>query len=143
MMTEHAHANTGIDIHPGATIGSSFFIDHGTGIVIGETSRIGDRVRIYQGVTLGALSVPTSKARERRSDEAPPDHRGRRHHLRQRHHPRRRHGDRTRRGRRRQRLDHARRLPGGARITVDECGTQGSKEQTLGNAGIRKIPMSR
>jgi serine O-acetyltransferase len=57
MLTEYAHSRTGIDIHPGATIGASFFIDHGTGIVVGETSRIGDRVRIYQGVTLGALSV--------------------------------------------------------------------------------------
>ena len=57
MLTEYAHSRTGIDIHPGATIGASFFIDHGTGIVIGETSRIGDRVRVYQGVTLGALSV--------------------------------------------------------------------------------------
>jgi len=57
MLTEYAHARTGIDIHPGATIGASFFIDHGTGIVIGETCRIGDRVRMYQGVTLGALSV--------------------------------------------------------------------------------------
>ncbi len=57
MMTEHAHARTGIDIHPGATIGSPFFIDHGTGIVIGETTRIGRSVRIYQGVTLGALSI--------------------------------------------------------------------------------------
>lgn len=58
IMTEHAHSVTGIDIHPGATIGKSFFIDHGTGVVIGETSVIGDRVRIYQGVTLGALSLP-------------------------------------------------------------------------------------
>jgi serine O-acetyltransferase len=57
MLTEHAHSRTGIDIHPGARIGRAFFIDHGTGIVIGETSDIGDRVRIYQGVTLGALSV--------------------------------------------------------------------------------------
>jgi serine O-acetyltransferase len=57
MLTEYAHSRTGIDIHPGATIGTSFFIDHGTGIVVGETCRIGDRVRIYQGVTLGALSV--------------------------------------------------------------------------------------
>lgn len=57
MLTEHAHSRTGIDLHPGATIGESFFIDHGTGIVIGETSKIGDRVRIYQGVTLGALSI--------------------------------------------------------------------------------------
>jgi len=57
MMTEYAHSRTGIDIHPGARIGSPFFIDHGTGIVIGETTRIGDGVRIYQGVTLGALSI--------------------------------------------------------------------------------------
>ncbi|HMK36052.1 MAG TPA: serine O-acetyltransferase EpsC [Desulfomonilaceae bacterium] len=58
IMTEHAHSLTGIDIHPGAAIGTDFFIDHGTGVVVGETTNIGDRVRIYQGVTLGALSVP-------------------------------------------------------------------------------------
>ncbi len=58
IMTEHAHSLTGIDIHPGATIGKSFFIDHGTGVVVGETTEIGDHVRIYQGVTLGALSLP-------------------------------------------------------------------------------------
>ncbi len=58
IMTEIAHGETGIDIHPGATIGRSFFIDHGTGVVIGETAEIGDRVKIYQGVTLGALSFP-------------------------------------------------------------------------------------
>lgn len=63
MMTELAHERTGIDIHPGAAIGRSFFIDHGTGVVIGETSVIGDRVRIYQGVTLGALSVPRTEER--------------------------------------------------------------------------------
>jgi serine O-acetyltransferase len=57
MLTEQAKSRTGIDIHPGATVGSSFFIDHGTGIVIGETTRIGNSVRIYQGVTLGALSI--------------------------------------------------------------------------------------
>ena len=57
IMTEHAHSVTGIDIHPGATIGKYFFIDHGTGIVIGETTEIGDNVKIYQGVTLGALST--------------------------------------------------------------------------------------
>lgn len=57
MMTEYAHGKTGIDIHPGATIGSYFFIDHGTGIVIGETTIIGDHVKIYQGVTLGGLST--------------------------------------------------------------------------------------
>jgi serine O-acetyltransferase len=57
IMTEHAHSGSGIDIHPGATIGESFFIDHGTGVVIGETTVIGDHVKIYQGVTLGALSL--------------------------------------------------------------------------------------
>lgn len=58
IMSEYAHSETGIDIHPGAGIGRRFFIDHGTGVVIGETTVIGDNVRIYQGVTLGALSVP-------------------------------------------------------------------------------------
>ena len=57
IMTEYAHSVTGIDIHPGATIGSYFFIDHGTGVVIGETTTIGNNVKIYQGVTLGALST--------------------------------------------------------------------------------------
>jgi serine O-acetyltransferase len=59
ILAELAHADTGIDIHPGATIGGSFFIDHGTGVVIGETAVIGERVRLYQGVTLGAKSFPT------------------------------------------------------------------------------------
>jgi serine O-acetyltransferase len=59
MMTEWAHSRTGIDIHPGATIGEYFFIDHGTGVVIGETCEIGQHVKLYQGVTLGALSFPT------------------------------------------------------------------------------------
>jgi len=58
IMTEIAHAETGIDIHPGATIGKSFFIDHGTGVVVGETTEIGDNVKLYQGTTLGALSFP-------------------------------------------------------------------------------------
>lgn len=58
MMTEAAHSETGIDIHPGAAIGLYFFIDHGTGVVIGETTEIGDRVTLYQGVTLGALNFP-------------------------------------------------------------------------------------
>ena len=57
IMTEHAHSITGIDIHPGAEIGHHFFIDHGTGVVIGETTQIGNYVKIYQGVTLGALST--------------------------------------------------------------------------------------
>ena len=58
MMTEHAHSLTGIDIHPGAKLGAGIFIDHGTGVVIGETAVLGDGVKIYQGVTLGALSFP-------------------------------------------------------------------------------------
>jgi len=61
MMTEQAHAQTGIDIHPGATIGRRFFIDHGTGVVIGETTEIGDNVRLYQGVTLGAKALRHSE----------------------------------------------------------------------------------
>lgn len=61
MMSEWAHSRTGIDIHPGATIGPYFFIDHGTGVVVGETSHIGERVKLYQGVTLGALSFPTDE----------------------------------------------------------------------------------
>jgi serine O-acetyltransferase len=59
MMTEWAHSRTGIDIHPGASIGAHFFIDHGTGVVIGETTEIGEHVKLYQGVTLGALSFAT------------------------------------------------------------------------------------
>ncbi|MBM3992587.1 MAG: serine acetyltransferase [Planctomycetes bacterium] len=62
MMTEHAHSKTGIDIHPGARIGPGFFIDHGTGVVIGETCDIGENVKLYQGVTLGALSFPRDAA---------------------------------------------------------------------------------
>jgi serine O-acetyltransferase len=61
IMSEHAHSSTGIDIHPGAQIGRYFFIDHGTGVVIGETTQIGHHVKIYQGVTLGALSFPKDK----------------------------------------------------------------------------------
>jgi len=61
MMTEWAHARTGIDIHPGAKIGDHFFIDHGTGVVIGQTCEIGNWVKLYQGVTLGALSFPTDE----------------------------------------------------------------------------------
>ena len=56
-MSEYAHSRTGIDIHPGAQIGAHFFIDHGTGIVVGETTVIGENVKLYQGVTLGALSL--------------------------------------------------------------------------------------
>lgn len=66
IMSEHAHQITGIDIHPGASIASPFFIDHGTGIVIGETTVIGENVKIYQGVTLGALSVDKALAQTKR-----------------------------------------------------------------------------
>ncbi|PIQ23597.1 serine acetyltransferase [bacterium (Candidatus Blackallbacteria) CG17_big_fil_post_rev_8_21_14_2_50_48_46] len=66
MLTEHAHQLTGIDIHPGATIGCRFCIDHGTGVVIGESTWIGDDVKLYQGVTLGALSVEKSLANTKR-----------------------------------------------------------------------------
>ncbi len=66
MMSEYLHGKTGIDIHPGATIGDSFFIDHGTGVVIGETTVIGDDVKLYQGVTLGALSVQKELANRKR-----------------------------------------------------------------------------
>jgi serine O-acetyltransferase len=72
IMTEYAHSVTGIDIHPGARIGESFFIDHGTGVVIGETSDIGNRVRIYQGVTLGALSVPSEAVEQLRTRKRHP-----------------------------------------------------------------------
>lgn len=66
IISEYAHSKTGIDIHPGATIGDSFSIDHGTGIVIGETTTIGNHVKIFQGVTLGALTVQKEKASEKR-----------------------------------------------------------------------------
>jgi len=66
MMSEYVHGKTGIDIHPGAEIGDSFFIDHGTGVVIGETAVIGGKVKLYQGVTLGALSVQKELANNKR-----------------------------------------------------------------------------
>ena len=66
VITEHAHSKTGIDIHPSATIGNHFCIDHGTGVVIGETAVIGNHVKIYQGVTLGALSVSKDDATKKR-----------------------------------------------------------------------------
>jgi serine O-acetyltransferase len=66
MMSEHLHSKTGIDIHPGASIGKRFFIDHGTGVVVGETAIIGDDVKLYQGVTLGALSVRKGEGEQKR-----------------------------------------------------------------------------
>lgn len=72
IMSEYAHSVSGIDIHPGAKIGNSFVIDHGTGVVIGETTVIGDNVRIYQGVTLGALSIPKDASEEFRGQKRHP-----------------------------------------------------------------------
>ncbi len=72
IMSEHAHGVTGIDIHPGATIDESFVIDHGTGVVIGETTQIGKNVRIYQGVTLGALSLPKNAGEQYRGKKRHP-----------------------------------------------------------------------
>jgi serine O-acetyltransferase len=72
MMTELAHSRTGVDIHPGAQVGESFFIDHGTGVVIGETTVIGDRVRLYQGVTLGALSLSATETETLRGHKRHP-----------------------------------------------------------------------
>jgi serine O-acetyltransferase len=72
IMSEHAHSVTGIDIHPGATIGKRFVIDHGTGVVIGETTEIGENVRIYQGVTLGALSLPKNAGEQYRGKKRHP-----------------------------------------------------------------------
>ncbi|MCG8638428.1 MAG: serine acetyltransferase [Desulfobacterales bacterium] len=72
IMSEHAHSLTGIDIHPGATIGDRFVIDHGTGIVVGETSVIGDNVRIYQNVTIGALSLPPNAGEKLRDAKRHP-----------------------------------------------------------------------
>jgi serine O-acetyltransferase len=72
IMTEHAHSITGIDIHPGAVIGERFVIDHGTGVVIGETTEIGNNVRIYQGVTLGALSLPKNAGEKLRGKKRHP-----------------------------------------------------------------------
>jgi len=72
IMTEHAHSLTGIDIHPGATLGKKFVIDHGTGLVIGETSVIGDNVRVYQNVTIGALSLPRNAGEKLRGAKRHP-----------------------------------------------------------------------
>ena len=72
IMTEFAHSQTGIDIHPGATIDEGLFIDHGTGVVIGETTKIGKNVRIYQGVTLGALSLPRNAGEQLKNTKRHP-----------------------------------------------------------------------
>ncbi len=95
IMSEWAHSRSGADIHPGARIGKSFFIDHSTGVVVGETTTIGSNVKLYQGVTLGALSIPQGRARARHPrHEAAPHRRGRRDDLRERDRARRSHRDR-------------------------------------------------
>ena len=90
VITEYAHSRTGIDINPGAHIGAHFYIDHGTGIVIGETTIIGNNVKLYQGVTLGATFV----TKELCGQQRPPDHRRQCHYLRREYHP----GGKNRRG---------------------------------------------
>ena len=101
IMSEWAHSKSGADIHPGASIGRCFFIDHATGVVVGETTTIGSNVKLYQGVTLGALSIPRdARGRVIRDTRAPPDGRGQRHDLRQRDGARRQDGDRQRERRR-------------------------------------------
>ena len=88
MITEMAHSETGIDIHPGAKIGSHFTIDHGTGVVIGATSIIGNNVKLYQGVTLGAKSFPLDADGKPIKGYPPPPDTGRQcHSLLKRHHP--------------------------------------------------------
>jgi serine O-acetyltransferase len=72
IITEHSHSKSGIDINPGAEIGESFFIDHGTGVVIGATAVIGRNVKLYQGVTLGALSISRTQINGRRGDKRHP-----------------------------------------------------------------------
>ena len=100
IMSEYAHGATGIDINPGAKIGEYFFIDHGTGIVVGETTVIGDHVKLYQGVTLGALSP------RHRDRKAPPDRRRQRHDLLRRVHSRRQDRHRRKLRHRRQLVHH-------------------------------------
>ena len=108
IMTEYAHHETGIDIHPGARIGRRFFIDHGTGVVIGETTEIGENVKLYQGVTLGALSFPEGAAAAR-GKKRHPHHRGQRGHLFRGHHSGWQHGHWPGLHHRGQRLDHQQR----------------------------------
>ena len=102
IMSEYAHGATGIDINPGAQIGEYFFIDHGTGIVVGETTIIGDHVKLYQGVTLGALSPRHGHA----DRQAPPHRRRQRHDLLRRVHPRRQDRHRRKLRHRRQLVHH-------------------------------------
>ncbi len=112
MITEHAHTLTGIDIHPGARIGERFFIDHGTGVVIGETTEIGNRRAPLPGRDAGRAQLPARRARpSRQGHPAPPDRGGRRDRLQRRDDPRADHG---RRGvdHRRQRLAHEERAAG-------------------------------
>ena len=112
LISEYAHQRTGIDIHPGATIGAAFCIDHGTGLVIGETAVIGANVQIYQGVTLGALSVTKGLQGQKRQ----PHHRRLRGGLCRRYHPGRQHGGGYAQHHRRQRVAHGKRTLALARV---------------------------
>ena len=107
MMTEYAHQLTGIDIHPGATIGNYFFIDHGTGVVIGETTTIGEHVKLYQGVTLGAKSFELTNTATPSRESSAIRHRQPRRRLRWGDDPRRHDAHRRQLRDRRQRVAHA------------------------------------
>ena len=132
IVAEDAHSRTGIDIHPGADIGERFFIDHGTGVVIGETAVVGRNVRIYQAVTLGVGAVRNRRSDRRPAQELPPpsDRRGRRRHLRRRN-ASRTHCHRQGIDDRRQRLAHAQRptrQPGDAvRKPARSCSSAGTE----------------
>ncbi len=129
IMTEWAHSLSGADIHPGASIGRSFFIDHATGVVVGETTTIGANVKLYQGVTLGALSIPRDeRGRVDPRHQAASHRRGQRHRLRERDGAGR--PDRARGRQRRGRLglrhpERAVRLPGGAPATRADRALEG------------------
>ena len=114
IMTEWAHSRTGIDIHPGAQIGSHFFIDHGTGVVVGETTQIGSHVKLYQGVSFIARSLGAGQALAR--EKTSPDDRRRRLHLCRNHDHGRRHGDRREFHHRRERFPDKKRSTAFARL---------------------------
>ena len=132
IMSEHVHSLTGIDIHPGAKIGKNFFIDHGTGVVIGETTEIGDNVKIYQGVTLGALSFPKDeKGQHHQRKKKSPNHRKQRGNLLRSYPAWSRRSSRRQRSHRRKRLDNLTALTSGTRITIapPEQNTKKKKRQ--------------
>ncbi len=132
MMSEYIHGKTGIDIHPGAAIGDSFFIDHGTGVVIGETTVIGNNVKLYQGVTLGALSVQKELANK----QTPPDHRGRGDDLRGGDDPGRRDDGGPRLDHRRQRVAHGERAALFQHVPQSQAVPHGAPERRTSAKGM-------